>query len=127
MMNELRNILFIEDSEDDVILMFHYIKQVFSNSDYDWADSKIKLIELLNSEKNWDIIICDNSLPQLFGHEAVTMIREKDIQTPIICVSGSGFLIDEDKCLQAGAVKFISKSNLDDLVEAVKEFSSKKI
>ena len=123
-MNEITNILFIEDLEDDVILMQHHIKQEYSNLNYDWVDSKDKLLKLLETEKNWDIIICDNYLPQLNGHEAVEIIRQKGIQTPIICVSG--FSKDEEDCLDAGAVKFIDKANLDELVETIKEILSKK-
>jgi len=125
-MNKTTNVLFIEDLEDDVILMLHHIKQEFSNLNYDWVDSKVKLVKILESEKNWDIIICDNSLPQLDGHEAVKIIRENGIQTPIICVSGSGILKDESKCLEAGAAKFIDKTQLDELVDTIKKILSKK-
>ncbi len=125
-MKKITNILFIEDLEDDVILMHHHIKQAFSNLNYDWVDSKVKLLEILETEKIWDIIICDNSLPQLDGHEAVRIIREKGIQTPIICVSGSDFIKDKNKCLEAGAAKFIDKRQLDELVDTIKEILSKK-
>ena len=125
-MEETTNILLIDDSEDDVILMIHHIKQVWSNFNYEWVDTREKLLKQLDTDTNWNIIICDVVLPQLTGPEAVMLIREKKIKAPIICVSGSTFGRNGLICVEEGAEAFINKANFKELAETVKEILSKK-
>ena len=125
-MNEITNILIMDDSEDDVILMIHHIKQMWSNFNYTWVDTKDKLLKELDDDTNWNIIICDVVLPQFSGPEAVVLIRKKSPRIPIICVSGSSFGTIASQCLECGAEAFINKANLEDLAAKVKEILSKK-
>ena len=125
-MNEIIKILIVEDSEDDVILMTHYIKQKCINMEYTWVDSKSKLISQLESDINWDLAICDNNLPQLTGSDAVSLIAEKSHNIPVICVSGSAIDGSYNNCLKAGAIAFVEKKNLEELVEVVIEILAKK-
>lgn len=125
-MDGTTNILLIDDSEDDVILIIHHIKQVLSNFNYEWVDTKDKLLKQLDEDTNWNLIICDIVLPQFSGPEAVMLIREKRINTPIICVSGSTYGNDGPICLEKGAEAFIDKANLEELANTVKKILTKR-
>ena len=112
-------ILFIEDSENDAILMKHCLNGICADFQYHRVDSKEELLSVLEDDK-WDIIITDNSLPQLSGVEVIKLIRKKGIKTPIICVSGTDIVTNTaEACINTGAHAFILKNNLEELKEIV--------
>jgi len=115
--NKLK-ILYIEDNEDDMILINHTLKEICQDIYHQRVDNKYDLAYLLESEK-WDIIVIDNSLPQMTSLEAINLIKDREIEIPMICVSGSDFFDLKDQCMEAGAQAFILKKNLDDIVETI--------
>ena len=119
-MSESVKILFIEDSEDDALLMTHCLNGLCADIEHQRVESKEELVNVLKDDK-WDLIITDNALPQLSGSEAINLIRKKGIKTPIICVSGTDMGNYNQECLDAGAVAFILKDNLDELREVVEK------
>ncbi|NHJ87269.1 MAG: response regulator [Asgard group archaeon] len=119
-MFEKLKILYIEDNEDDAILMTHSIKAICNNIFYQRVDNKYDLAFLLDSE-NWDVIIIDISLPQMTALDAINVIKERVIATPMICVSGSSYTDIKDKCIEVGAQAFILKENLAKIVEIIEK------
>ena len=117
MFNKLK-ILYIEDNEDDMILMNHSLKEICQNIYHQRVDNKYDLAYLLESEK-WDVVIIDNSLPQMTSLEAINLIKNRKIDIPMICVSGSDFFDLKDQCLEAGAQAFILKKNLENIAETI--------
>lgn len=117
-MSENVNILFIEDSEDDALLMIHCINGIYPDFDHQRVESKEELLEVLKEDK-WDLIITDNALPQLSGSEAIKLIRKKGIKTPIICVSGSDIGDYTQECLDVGAYAFVLKDDFEKLREVI--------
>jgi len=115
--NKLK-ILYIEDNEDDMILMNHSLKEICQNIYHQRVDNKYDLAYLLESEK-WDVVIIDNSLPQMTSLEAINLIKNRKIDIPMICVSGSDFFDLKDQCLEAGAQAFILKKNLENIAETI--------
>ena len=63
------------------------------------------------TDTKWDIVIIDNSLPQLSALEAIKIIQEQKINIPMICVSGTEMFDIKDKCIAAGAEAFILKDD----------------
>ncbi|NHK32042.1 MAG: response regulator [Asgard group archaeon] len=119
MINQLR-ILFVEDTENDALLMTHHLKNLCQNIHYMRVETKKELQSILEKEE-YDIIIIDNALPQLTAFEAIQVIKEMNIEIPMICVSGSEMLDVEDKCLAEGAKAFIIKSDREKLVKTVEK------
>ncbi|MBN1328131.1 MAG: response regulator [Candidatus Heimdallarchaeota archaeon] len=117
-MFEKIKILYIEDNEDDMVLMNHSLKDICQNIYHQRVDNKYDLAYLLESEK-WDIIIIDNSLPQMTSLDAIEIIKERNIDAPMICVSGSDFFELKEKCIDAGAQAFILKENLKEINETI--------
>lgn len=67
-----------------------------------------------------DVILCDFSFPSFDGLEAQCIVRKAFPNAPLIFVSGS---INEERAtmaLQAGAVDYVLKSNIDRLPDAVR-------
>jgi len=114
------NILFIEDSEDDALLMIHCLDGICADIEYQRVESKEELLKVLKEDK-WDLIITDNALPQLSGSEAIKLIQKKGIKTPIICVSGSDIGDYPQECLEAGAIAFVLKDDFEELRKVVEQ------
>jgi CheY-like chemotaxis protein len=112
--------LYVEDTENDAVLMTHHLKNLCQNIHYIRVETKKELQSFLKKEE-YDIIIIDNKLPQLTAFEAIKAIKEMNIEIPMICVSGSEMLDVEDQCLAEGAKAFIIKSDKEKLVKTVKE------
>jgi len=113
------NVLLIEDSEDDAILIKRTLKK-------DGFDLTIKRIETINSmrkelaKKRTDIVIADYALPEFNGLDALNLLQKSDLDIPFILVSGK---IGEDtavKAMKSGADDYIMKDNLKKLSPAVK-------
>ncbi|TET28109.1 MAG: response regulator [Candidatus Heimdallarchaeota archaeon] len=117
-------ILYIEDSENDAVLMTLHLKGICKNIYYKRVESKIELTKALKKEK-WDIIIIDGSLPTMTAIDAINLIKKKGVDTSIICVSGSEMFDIKDQCLNAGAEAFVLKDNADEFVKVVEKILQK--
>lgn len=110
-------VLFIEDSEDDAILLLRMLRQAGYDVEYTCVDSRKALLEAIN--QTWDIIISDYSLPQFTGVDALRLVREKGLDVPFIFVSGT---IGEETAVSAlrlGAQDYLMKTNLSRFIAAV--------
>ena len=117
MLDKLK-ILFIEDSENDALLMKHSLKNICKNIYHERVETKSEIIKIIKKQ-DWDIIVIDNALPQLTAKEVIELIKKKGIETPLISVSGSEMFNVKDQCLDAGAVAFILKDNLTEFAETI--------
>lgn len=112
------NILLIEDSETDAFLIMRELGKIGKESLFERVDNAVDLNKALE-KKEWDLIISDYSMPGFDGITAAKMIREKDVDLPVIIVSGT---IGEDVAVEAmkyGATDYIMKNNLRRLNTAV--------
>ncbi|NHJ32425.1 MAG: response regulator [Asgard group archaeon] len=119
-MYEKLKVLYIEDSENDAVLMTHLLKGICKKIQYTRVESKKELDNILKKEE-WDIIIIDNALPTMTALDAINQIKKKGVETPMICVSGSEMFDVEDQCINAGAEAFILKDNSDEFVKVVED------
>ncbi|MFA0570911.1 response regulator, partial [Vibrio gallaecicus] len=67
----------------------------------------IELVEINNI--SFDIIFMDVSMPVLDGLSTTKIIRQKNIQTPIIALTAHTAAEDRSSCLDAGMNEFITK------------------
>ncbi len=59
--------------------------------------------------KNFDLILLDLHLPDIYGTEVLTRIKEIDSRTPVIIVTAHGTEKDRQECNQQGAYAFMHK------------------
>jgi two-component system, OmpR family, sensor histidine kinase VicK len=70
--------------------------------------------------RDWDLIICDYSMPQLTGPTALDIYLKRGADIPFISISGA---VGEERVaetLKAGAHDYVMKDNLPRLVPTVK-------
>jgi len=112
------NLLIIEDSEDDALLLMREL----SKNGYDLISERVDTPEAMQaalSAKRWDVVVSDYVMPYFSGLDALRILKESKIDIPFIIVSGK---IGEEtavKAMKAGADDYILKGNLARLLPSV--------
>lgn len=112
------HVLMIEDSEDDVLLAIHALKQGGYDPVYERVETPAEMMAAIQRE-TWDIVLADYVMPQFSGLAAIKLLQETGLDVPFIMVSGK---IGEETAvdaLKAGAHDCVMKKNLIRLVPAV--------
>lgn len=112
------NILIIEDSEDDALLLVGCFKRAGYIIEFHRVESAAATREAMNSGR-WDAILSDHSMPGFNALAALELMQALHLDLPFIIVSG---VIDEETAIaamRAGAHDYLSKDRLDRLVPAV--------
>lgn len=62
-----------------------------------------------NAPESFDIILMDIMMPEMDGYEATRMIREMDLNVPIVAMTANAFMEDKIKAKKAGMNAHVSK------------------
>lgn len=118
-MGEFLNILIIEDSEDDAMLV---IRELLNNK-IQLNSQRIQTADSLHTQLQsctWDVIIADYRVPGLDAPMALKIVQQSQLDIPFIVVSGAiGEQVAVDM-MKAGAHDYLMKDNLPRLSEAVR-------
>ncbi len=104
-------VLFVEDSEDDVALILRELKRI----GYEVEARRVETSDAMRAalaDKDWDLIICDYSLPSFNAPQALEVLKATGKDLPFIILSGT---IGEETAvavMKAGAHDFMLKDNL---------------
>ena len=112
------NVLLVEDSEDDALLILRALQKGGYEVFHERVETAKALEEALE-KKTWDIILSDYKLPGFDGLTALSISKNKGVHVPFIIVSGT---IGEDiavAALKAGAHDYIMKDRLGRLLPAI--------
>ena len=110
--------LIVEDSDDDCALLVRMLQQGGYDVHHKRVDSAESLAKNIEAEQ-WDIVLSDYSMPGFSGTAALSIVREKGLDTPFVFVSGT---IGEELAVNAmrvGAQDYIMKGNLTRLLPAI--------
>lgn len=112
------NILMVEDSDEDAFFILHALTNAGIQLTHTRVDNPAAFQRAI-SEKSWDIVLCDYSLPAFSGIEALKLLREYDRDIPFIFVSGT--LLEEQgvEAMRSGANDYILKDKLTRLAPAI--------
>lgn len=112
------NILIVEDSEEDALLLLMELRRSGYEPDFERVETRGAMKEALE-RREWDVVISDYVMPKFSGLEALATLKESGLDLPFIIVSGN---IGEDiavEAMKAGAHDYILKGNLKRLIPAV--------
>ena len=85
------------------------------------SDGEKGLEEAFNGKH--DLIILDIMLPKVSGFEICRLLKQKNIETPVIILSAKGQEADKIRGLNIGADDYISKPiNKDTLLEIIRKY-----
>lgn len=112
-------ILLVDDSEDNRVLMIHYLK----NLPFDCVEATNgqEAVDKFKAHPHFDLIFMDMQMPILSGYKATELIRhiekeESRPHVPIIALTATAVVEDLQRTLRAGcdsyAVKPVKKSEI---------------
>lgn len=105
------NLLLVDDSEDDSLLILLALKRAGYEVDHTRVDTLAGFESALD-RGGWDAIISDFTMPEFSGMGALEAFKKREIDIPFFFVSGS---VDEARIVEAvkaGAQDYIMKDNL---------------
>ena len=128
-MDKHLNVLVVEDSEDDAVLLLCEIKKGGYDPTFVRVETAADMLACLN-DRTWDIVISDYSLPEFSAPEALKVLQGTGLDLPFIIISGKVEYEVAVECMTAGAHDFVRKGNMVRLVPAIErelnEFSVRK-
>ncbi|MBI2061187.1 MAG: GAF domain-containing protein [Nitrospirae bacterium] len=117
-MNKPLQILFVEDSEQDTEIVVHHLRKAGIDPRWDRVESSENFTTALKA-RPWDVVLADYTMPHFSGTEALSILKESGLQTPLIFISGT---IGEETAVAAmrmGAADYVTKANLTRLLPAI--------
>jgi len=111
-------ILMLEDSESDAGLIQRELKKQNINFTAKVVDTKMDFEDAINNF-NPDLILSDHSMPSFNSIDALSIVKEKNVNVPFILVTGT---VSEEfavLCIREGAADYILKANLTRLPSAI--------
>ncbi|OKY25576.1 response regulator [Thalassotalea sp. PP2-459] len=113
MSKQVTRILLVEDDEDDYILTCDYLEQMHNHHfDIDWVDNSNEALAQLK-KNNHDICLLDYQLGGLNGLSVLKQSNEEGCTVPIIMLTGQVDIELDNNALDAGAVDYLVKSDLN--------------
>ncbi|MEV4512624.1 response regulator [Dactylosporangium sp. NPDC049525] len=110
-------LLLVEDSEDDAILVVKRLRRAGLTIDYRRVETPEAMAAELDRSPP-DLVISDNSMPRFNAEAALALLRQTGLDIPFIVVSGQ---IGEESAaalMRAGAQDFVLKDSLSRLAPA---------
>lgn len=120
--NKRFQILLVDDSEDNRVLMIHYLKNL--PFDCDEAVNGQEAVDKFKLKK-YDLVFMEMQMPIMTGYKATETIRHWEEEstmthTPIIALTATAVIEDLQRCLTSGcdqyAVKPVKKSEILDIL-----------
>jgi len=112
------NILVVEDSENDYLVVERYLGKSGRLGTCRRVDSP-EGIDAAAREGHWDVVLCDYSLPGMDFNDALSHLRGHFPETPVILVSGHLDLEAAVDLLKLGIADFVLKGSLARLVPCI--------
>jgi diguanylate cyclase (GGDEF)-like protein/PAS domain S-box-containing protein len=112
------NILFVEDSDDDVELTIAEL----TRGGYDITAQRVETSDDMRAALatgQWEVIISDFKMPELSAERSLALFKESALEIPFIIISGVVEAEDVVYLLKKGAHDFLNKRSLARLVPAI--------
>jgi len=104
-------VLHVEDSEPDVALLARYL----TRSGYELVSERVETAEGMEAAlkaSEWDVILCDYAMPHFNALGALEVLKQADLNLPLIIISGTIGEAVAVEAMRAGAHDYLMKDNL---------------
>jgi PAS domain S-box-containing protein len=111
-MNTTLRVLNIENSERDVeLLRRHLSRSGYDLIKFERVETPVAMKAALEAQE-WDVILCDYSMPQFNALQALALLKEMELDIPFIIISGTVGEAAAVEAMRAGAHDYLMKDNL---------------
>jgi two-component system, cell cycle sensor histidine kinase and response regulator CckA len=117
-MTRTLRVLNVEDQERDVELLTRHL----TRAGYELISRRVETAEEMKAaleSEQWDIILCDYSMPKFSALSALTMLKETGLDIPLIIISGTVGEAIAVEAMRAGAHDYLMKDNLARLAPTI--------
>lgn len=120
-MPEKKKILLVDDDQKNIFAL----RLTLSSRGYACVcaqDAREAINKLHEQQQGIGLVLMDMMMPEMDGYEAITHIKEdKQISDiPVVAVTAQAMAGDREKCLEAGAVAYLSKPiDVDELLTVI--------
>ncbi len=117
MIGDKLKILIVDDVAENIHFLMNILKEDYSIIA---ATNGEKALELARKEPHPDLILLDIMMPGMDGYEVCSTLKEDKATSgiPVIFVTALGEIADETKGLQLGAVDYLTKPVIPELVRS---------
>jgi PAS domain S-box-containing protein len=112
------NVLIVEDSENDTLLLLEELKKMGYAPMHKRVQTQREMSDAI-LERDWDVVISDYVMPNFSGPDALKILTNLKPGLPFITVSGTYGEEAAVHMMKAGASDYIVKNNLSRLVPAI--------
>ena len=109
--NQSLRVLVIEDAPSDAEIEIAELRRSGFDVAADVVDTREQVRERLR-KNSYDIILADYSLPNFRGMDALDILRENSLTTPLILVTGALNSETAVECVKQGAMDYVLKDHL---------------
>jgi signal transduction histidine kinase len=113
------HVLLIEDSPSDAEIEIAELRRAGFDVAADVVDTREQVRERLKKNP-YDVILADYSLPNFRGMDALDIVRETNLTTPLILVTGALNSETAVECVKQGAMDYVLKDHLARLAISVR-------
>ncbi|MFZ0546312.1 MAG: response regulator [Candidatus Promineifilaceae bacterium] len=117
-MDKPLQVLVVEDSEDDTLLLIRELKRNGYTPSYERVETAEAMKSAL-AQQSWDIVVTDYTMPQFNSLAALSVLKEAGFDIPFIIISGT---IGEERAIaamKAGAHDYLKKGHLGRLTPII--------
>ena len=104
---EGRKILIAEDEISNFYLLKHILEK--TGAEIHHVTSGEDVLSALVEENDFDLLLLDIKMPGMDGLMTIRMLREKNIDIPVIAQTAYAMSQDREKCLNAGCDEYVTK------------------
>ncbi|HRG50180.1 MAG TPA: EAL domain-containing protein [Pseudomonadales bacterium] len=112
------NVLIIDDSEDDTLLLVRELNKNGYVLQFERVDSLAALEKALE-QHHWQLVIADHTLPGFNSTDVLDRVKKSGLDVPIIIVSGTIDEVVAVNAMKSGANDYIMKDRLARLIPAI--------
>lgn len=101
-------IMIVEDNVVNMLLSTTIVKRALPLATIIQAKNGVQAVDL-EQKHSPDLILMDIQMPEMNGYVATRLIRTRNTRTPIIALTASATIEDQDRCQEAGMNDFLMK------------------
>jgi len=115
----MKPIILADDDSDMLYMLSGFIGDTFPGVQIDQVANGVDLTARVLNGTDYGLAITDNAMPKMSGIEATRQIRARGKTLPIILISGDSEL--ESEATEAGATRYVTKTNITAFMKAVED------